>query len=201
MNISTRLRIPGPALSLMAFCIALNVSMGQIASLLKIPLYLDMVGTILCAVLAGPAPAMITAIAANILAAPLGSPSMIFFIPVGITVALVSSAWARVGAFRRWWTAIASGIVLGVISATVSAPIATFVFGGVTFAGTDLLVAVFRGAGFPLLQSVWLQGLTSDTIDKAISYSLVSSVIAGLPSRLLLRFRSRKDRPDVSMES
>jgi len=126
---------------------------------------------------------------------------MIFFIPVGITVALVSSAWARVGAFRRWWTAIASGIVLGVISATVSAPIATFVFGGVTFAGTDLLVAVFRGAGFPLLQSVWLQGLTSDTIDKAISYSLVSSVIAGLPSRLLLRFRSRKDRPDVSMES
>jgi len=173
----------------MAFCIALNVSMGQVTSLLKIPLYLDMVGTILCAVLAGPAPAAITAVTSNILAAPLGSPAMIFFIPVGIVVALVTSAWARVGAFRRWWTAIASGVVQGVITATVSAPIAAFVFGGVTFAGTDLLVVLFRGAGFSLLQSVWLQGITSDTIDKALSYILVSSMIAGLPSRLLFRFK------------
>lgn len=148
-----------------------------------------MLGTILCAVLAGPLPAVITAITSNILAAPLGSPSMIFFVPVGIVVALVSSGFAKAGAFRTWWTSVAAGIVQGVVAATTSAPIAAFVFGGVTFAGTDILVALFRGSGFSILQSVWLQGLVSDTIDKTVSYALIASVSAGLPFRLRHRFR------------
>lgn len=179
----------------MAFCIALNVSMGQITALLKVPLYLDMLGTILCAALAGPLPSVITAISSNILAAPLGSPAMIFFIPVGVVVALISSGFAAAGAFHSRFVAAGAGVVQGIVAATVSAPIAAFVFGGVTFAGTDLLVALFRGSGFSILQSVWLQGLVSDTVDKSVSYFLVASVVSALPFRLLFRFRPALQDP------
>ena len=39
------------------------------------------------------------------------------------------------------------GLATGVIAAIISAPMAAYVFGGVTGSGTDLLVAAFRASG------------------------------------------------------
>ncbi len=176
-------------MSLIAFSIALNVSMGQVVTALKLPLYLDMLGTILCAALAGARAASISAVASNLLAAILGSPAMLFFAPVGVVVALLSAVAARLRIFSRPLVATAFGILVGAIAATCSAPISAYVFGGVTVAGTDVIVGLFRGSGFSLLQSTWLQGLTTDLPDKAISFFLVAGLLRDLPQRILRRFR------------
>lgn len=185
---STSISLTGPTLSLIAFSIALNVTMGQIVAALKVPLYLDMLGTILCAALAGARPALIAAVASNILAALLGSPAMLFFVPVGMLVAASSAAAAHWEVFSRPFIAAAVGLVVGLLAATASAPISAYVFGGVTVAGTDIIVGLFRGSGFTLLQSTWLQGLTTDLPDKAISFFLVAGLLRDLPQRILRRF-------------
>ena len=179
----------GPVLSLIACAIALNVSAGQVAAALKFPLYLDMIGTVLCAALAGFRPAATAAVASNILAATLGSPSMLFFAPVGVAVAAVSAGSSRLRVFSSLSVAAAAGVVQGIVAATLAAPIAAFVFGGVTVAGTDLIVAIYRGSGFSLLQSTWLQGLTTDIPDKVISYLIVAGLVRDMPTRILARFR------------
>ena len=68
---------------------------------------------------------------------------------------------------------IAGGAICGVVSALISAPIAAYVFGGVTGSGTDLLVAAFQQAGSDLITAVTQQGLLSDPIDKTITFFVV----------------------------
>ncbi len=179
----------GVGLPFIGFCIALNLTVGQITGGLKIPLYLDSIGTILVAVLIGPWSAVLTGSTANILAAALGNPTMMFFIPVVIVIGLFSSFVARLGWFRRWYLVIFGGIVQGILAALASAPISAYLFSGVTLGGSDFLVLYFRSMGNTILQSVFYQGLSSDPVDKTLSYLIVFFLLKSLPITLLTRFR------------
>ncbi len=187
----------------MAFGTALNLVAGQVTAALKIPIYLDSIGTILVAVLAGPWAAIVSGSLANLLAAAFGNPSMAFFIPVIFVIGGWTALAARWGWFRRWPTVLLGGMILGIIAAVVSAPIAAFVFGGTMLAGTDLLVLLYRSLGNDIFRSTLLQGLTSDPIDKTISYFIVFALLKRLPRGLLLRFpraRFSSDRTDDPAE-
>jgi energy-coupling factor transport system substrate-specific component len=62
------------------------------------------------------------------------------------------------------------------------------VFGGVMGAGTDALVAIFRGIGLGILPASFAQGVSSDPLDKAVSFLIVWLIVLGLPKRFLARF-------------
>jgi energy-coupling factor transport system substrate-specific component len=179
----------GAALPFIAFCIALNLTAGQITAALKIPLYLDSIGTVLVAVLIGPWSAVICGSAANLLAAAFGNPSMIFFIPVVVVIGAFTGFIARRGWFRKWYLVVVGGILQGIMAALVSAPISAYLFSGVMMAGTDFLVLYFRSVGNTILNSVIYQGLTSDPADKVVSYLIVFFLTKNLPQRLLSRLR------------
>ena len=193
MSLSVRQRIAdemsGAALPFVAFCIALNLTAGQITAALKIPLYLDSIGTVLVAVLIGPWSAVICGSAANILAAAFGNPSMIFFIPVVVVIGAFTGFLARRGWFRTWYLVVLGGLIQGVLAAIVSAPISAYLFSGVMMAGTDFLVLYFRSVGNTILNSVLYQGLTSDPADKLVTYLIVFFLVKNLPQRLLGRLR------------
>ena len=67
------------------------------------------------------------------------------------------------------------------MAALIAAPIAAGVFGGVTGGGTDALIALFRTLGLSVFQSAFAQGLTSDPLDKTISYTIVFVILTALP--------------------
>lgn len=193
MSISIRQRIAaeltGAALPFVAFCIALNLTAGQLTAALKIPIYLDSVGTILVAVLVGPWSAVICGSTANLLAAALGNPSMMFFIPVVVVIGVFTGFVARIGWFRKWYLVVLGGILQGVLAALASAPISAYLFSGVMMAGTDFLVLYFRSMGNTILNSVVYQGLASDPVDKLVSYLIVFFLTRNLPQRLVGRLR------------
>jgi energy-coupling factor transport system substrate-specific component len=179
----------GAALPFVAFCIALNLTVGQITALLKIPLYLDSIGTVLVAVLVGPWSAIICGSFANLFASAFGSPTMMFFIPVVVVIGAFTGYLARRAWFRKWYLVVAGGILQGVLAAIVSAPISAYLFSGVMMAGTDFLVLYFRSMGNTLLNSVFYQGLASDPVDKLVTYLLVFFLTRSLPRRLISRLR------------
>ncbi|HCA81817.1 MAG TPA: ECF transporter S component [Bacteroidetes bacterium] len=191
MSKSIRQRIAeeltGPALPFVAFCIALNLTVGQVTAALKIPLYLDSIGTILVAVLVGPWSAVFCGSAANLLAAAFGNPTMMFFIPVVAVIGTFTGIIAKLGWFRKWYLVCLGGILQGILAALVSAPISAYLFGGVMMAGTDFLVLYFRSVGNTLMDSVLYQGLASDPADKLVSYFIVFLLVKNLPQRLLAR--------------
>ena len=193
MPLSVRQRIAdemsGAALPFVAFCIALNLTAGQITAALKIPLYLDSIGTVLVAVLVGPWSAVICGSAANLLAAAFGNPSMIFFIPVVAVIGAFTGFLAKRGWFRKWYLVALGGLTQGILAAIVSAPISAYLFSGVMMAGTDFLVLYFRSVGNTILDSVLYQGLTSDPADKLVTYLFVFFLTKNLPLRLVGRLR------------
>ncbi len=153
--------------------IAINIAIGQLIYTLKVPLYLDSIGTIFVGAVAGPW-------------------AYTAYAPVGMVVGLLAGIFSQLGWFKVWWRAIIAGVITGFIAALISAPIYTYVSGGVTGSGTDVITAVFRNAGFGILPSAFAQGVSSDPLDKAISFFIVWLVVRGLPLRFLDRF-SRAD--------
>ena len=100
---------------------------------------------------------------------------------LALVVGALVLAWARRGENARLFPVWVGGATTGLVAAAISAPITAGVFGGVTGAGTDALVALFRTLGLGVFQSAFAQGLTSDPLDKTISYTIVFAILGALP--------------------
>jgi hypothetical protein len=102
-------------------------------------------------------------------------------IVLGAIAGFLAWTWASRGENARLFPVWVGGLTTGLVAAMISAPIAAGVFGGVTGGGTDLLVAAFRTLGLGVLQSAFAQGLTSDPLDKTMSYTVVYAILIALP--------------------
>jgi len=249
-------------IALMPVAIAINIVLGYtVQTVLKLPIYLDSIGTILVGVLAGPVAGALTGILTNLIwqyAPGIGGGTIGPFAVTAGVIGVLAGLWGQLGVYRSrpasgtqllvaavaaaalvivfvvpilnnpaytdpnignypdWvysaaiiiaivaavivaafiyvrrdlaglWVAVA-GVITGVVAALVSAPIAAYVFGGVTGSGTDVIVAALRQGGSDVLSASLGQGLFSDPIDKTITSFVVFIILAGMSSRLLARF-------------
>lgn len=180
--------LKGVTLSFIPVGIALNVIMGQIVTLIKLPLYLDSIGTVLVAILCGPLAGVITGIVACLIQGALFNPIIAFYSITAATIGATAGILANRGFFLKWYKVILGGIIQAIIAAVVSAPITAYVFGGITLAGTDLIVAYFRATGRVLIESVFLAGLASEPVDKTLTYIFAFLIAQRLPHTLVGRF-------------
>jgi hypothetical protein len=262
MVTARRSGITSTALALLPLAIAINIAGGQLVKTLRLPIYLDSIGTVLSGVLLGPWIGLLAGTLSNIIWTLIGLDAYaIWFAPVAAVIGLIAGFAARAGSFTRssprWLSAIIgaiflfaltlfvmmfiyatpnpddpsglvfpnaadlfaqtgplvafvvaliggaiagyavlrnagyaglAGLVTGVVAAVISAPIATYVFGGVSGAGTDALVAAFRASGASIMASAFAQGAVSDPFDKMTSFMIVWLIMQSLPRRLLMRF-------------
>jgi energy-coupling factor transport system substrate-specific component len=171
---SQRGGLSSTALALIPIAIAINVALGQLVqSVLKLPIYLDSIGTVLVGVLLGPLAGAITGLLANIIWGLTLAPSALPFAAVAAVIGLIAGYAGKYGATQTWWKMALFGVLTGIVAAAISAPIATYVFGGVTGAGTDVLVAMFQSLGASVLGASFAQGAVSDPLDKTITYLIV----------------------------
>lgn len=184
--------LPPRSLALIPVALVLNIVIGQVIGTmpLPIPLYLDCLGTVLVAALAGPRAGMAT-----------GALSALVWGTFNPTVVPFAADYAMIGFLAgiipwttRRWVPPLWAVLVGLLSALMAAPIASFIFGGTAGTGTGLLVTAYRGLGLSPLQAVYAQSLTSDPIDKIIVFSLVALIIAALPKKTLTEFRPQDAR-------
>lgn len=87
------------ALVLIVISIAINMIGGQLASMVKLPIFLDSIGTLISAVLLGPVIGMLTGLLTNLLWGLLTDPIAAAFAPVAMVIGLVAGWLARAGWF------------------------------------------------------------------------------------------------------
>jgi energy-coupling factor transport system substrate-specific component len=174
---------------LMAVAIAINIAVGYVVqNVLKLPIYLDSIGTVIVGILAGPLAGAATGALANIIWGLTIGPSTIT--PFAITAVFIgflagwfgSRGWfAASGGGLSWVRAAIAGVITGVVAAIVSAPIAYYVFGGTTGGGTDAVVAIFRNMTDNIFLATQLQGLASDPVDKLATFLVAMAILIAVP--------------------
>jgi energy-coupling factor transport system substrate-specific component len=184
-------------LALIPVAIAINIAIGQLVyGVLKIPfLYLDSIGTVLVGMLAGPLAGLITGALSNLIWGLLGNPSYVPFFYVAAVIGLLAGLFTRIGWAQKIWMWAIGGLITGVVAAILSAPTSAIVFGGVTGAGTDLLVAALRASGAGIMQATFGQGIVSDPFDKLITFLVVYLIVLALPLRTRVRFPNAEYLP------
>ncbi|CAG9421493.1 ECF transporter S component [Providencia sp. PROV188] len=180
--------ISSRTLALIVFSIAINMVVGQLSSMLKLPIFLDSIGTIICALLAGPWAAIFSGLATNLLWGLLTGPIAAAFAPVAMMIGLSAGLLARAGGFRTLPRVILSGVVITIALMIVAVPIRTYLFAGTTGSGADFFVAYFHAVGENLLESVAITVLGANIADKIISAIVAWLLVRRLPERVQRTF-------------
>ncbi|MFM8321512.1 MAG: ECF transporter S component [Chloroflexota bacterium] len=175
-------------LALMAVAIVLNIVLGQLVSLLKLPIFLDSIGTVLVALLAGPWAGGLTGLLTNLVWGLISDPVAAAFAPVAMIIGIVAGLCARAGLFKQWWQAILSGVLITLALSVIAIPIRVYMFGGLTGSGADFITAYLLATGRDLFSAVIFTVITDNLIDKVVTALLAWAIVQGLPKRFAARF-------------
>ena len=203
-----------PRLILIALCAALNFALGTVVYLVKLPIYLDSIGTILCALLLAPArwTAFVCACLAGVIGAVitgvLFNPYLPWFLPTVVAIALVSAFLTGEGAatFRARpmptgafaARVLIYGVITGLVAAVVSAPVVAYLFGGVTGSGSTFIVALFLKAGQELLSAVLYSGLAAEPVDKTLQVLLAALLFRATPADFIAMLQVSEPARQIS---
>lgn len=178
-------RLTARDLGLIPVALVINIVVGQIVGSTGLPLYLDSVGTMLVAALAGPVAGLATGALSSVVWGVFNPMALPFAAGSGLTGLLAGYAIHKFKSLEHPWRIIPVGAIMGVIVGMLSAPVAAFVYGGTAGVGTGALVSAFRAMGNSLLESVTLQSLASDPLDKIVVLFIVWGIIKVLPGSIV----------------
>jgi energy-coupling factor transport system substrate-specific component len=175
-------------LALVITGISFNLALGTLVHALRLPVYLDAVGTIIVTLVGGLRAGVITGVSSFLIGGIVTNPVLPWFSGTQAVIALLAFVLARLGWFRSGVRVIAAGITIGIAAAIVSAPVIAALFGGITGSGVSIVTSFLIASGRNVLHSVLLSGLAAEPIDKTLQCLLAVWVIRGLPRSVLERF-------------
>lgn len=169
------MKITSKKITFMALCIAINSVSAWLAVVLKLPVYLDSIGTIMAGFSFGPAFGILTGII-SAFANSIGDPIAIYFMPTQIVVGFTAGYFKflkRDDIVSKLYLAPAMFLPAAISSALI----ATYLFGTVTTAGSSYIVQALRAimdiSDFAIVLGVQI---ITDYADKLLSILLVSKI-------------------------
>lgn len=169
------MKITSKKITFMALCIAINSVSAWLAVVLKLPVYLDSIGTIMAGFSFGPAFGILTGII-SAFANSIGDPIAIYFMPTQIVVGFTAGYFKflkRDDIVSKFYLAPAMSLPAAISSALI----ATYLFGTVTTAGSSYIVQALRAimdiSDFAIVLGVQI---ITDYADKLLSILLVSKI-------------------------
>ncbi len=171
--------------------IIINIGLGQIALSLKLPVFLDSIGTIFVALLMGPWKGMAVGFLSNVVWGFLTVPVLAAFAPVAMVIGFTAGILARRRMFSSLPRVLLSGVVITIALTIVATPILTYRFSGFTGAGADSIVAYLSVVERRLAESVIWAVVGTNLIDKIISSLAAWALVCHLPAHIKEHF------PDV----
>ncbi|HWI42157.1 MAG TPA: hypothetical protein VNS81_00955 [Nocardioides sp.] len=151
-------------------CLAINLVGRGLVDALHLPLYLDMVGTAIAAVVVGPWHGALAGVLTNLGGVPISGSDSLAFAVVNVAGALV---WGygvrRFGMGRTIPRFLALSVVVALVCTTLAVPILVVLYGGSTGHGEDSITATVREATHNLVLAVLSANILTSLGDKLIS--------------------------------
>lgn len=172
------------AILLIPIGIAINFVGAQIVLLLKLPIYLNTIGTILTAMIGGPWVGMVTGASTNLVVG-ITNPVSFAFTPVQMAVGLVVGLLSMKGMYTKLWKVILSSFAVVLTVLVVASPIQVLMFGGATGNSSDAVVATFLASGQQIWTAVFSTKILVESVDKIISNVIAFVIVMKMSPRYL----------------
>lgn len=174
-----------------ALCAAINIAGAYLALALRLPVYLDSIGTVLGAALLGPFSGITAACLSGIVSGITSDVYAFYYMPVGMITGLIAGLLFRHGWFRKWKFPL--GVLLMTLPGTIlSSCITAFVFSGVTSSGSSILVQLLHRAGLGIAAASFIVQILTDYLDRAISAAAVCTLLPRLSPRIKSAWKEKE---------
>lgn len=182
-----------PRISIMKECmvalgIVINIVGAFIALNLRLPIYLDSIGTLMNAALFGPVYGILTGLLGSIISGFTFDIYSLYFAPVQILTGLMAGLLFKTKWLKKGW--IPLGAFFTAFPTSIgSAVISAFFFGGITSSGSSFIVQVLTKAGLSLTASCFVVQVVTDYADKLVGIVLVTIITAALTADMKAKLR------------
>lgn len=181
------------ALVLIPAAVGINYLGKLFAGALKLPLWLDSIGTMLSACLAGPIVGAICGAINNIIYGFQDPISFVYAI-TSLAIGLAAGILAFKGMFSKFSKVLISGLIITAVAVLISTPLNMIFWGGQT--GNlwgDTVFAATAAQNMPLFISSLLDEIVVDLPDKIVTVMIVYGIYKALPKRLTLLYNNREE--------
>lgn len=185
------LKLNTAALVLIPAAVGINYIGKLFAGLLKLPLWLDSIGTVLAALLAGPIVGAICGAINNIIYGLTVDPVSLWYAISSICIGIGVGVLARLDKTKGIKSVLSLGAVVVLISVIVSTPINMFFWGGQTGnVWGDALFGWCIAQQMPIFLASALDELVVDIPDKFATIFISYAIFKGLPQKLILLYNN-----------
>ena len=186
------------AVGLCVICIALNVLGGQAATALKLPIYLDSMGTVLAAMLGGYIPGIAVGYITNLVNS-VTDPSLVYYGIVNVVIAIGAAYFMQRGWFRKLPLTLLVALLFALVCALLSTVLMYFLNDGSmeASAGAPLAEFLYSNGMLGAFASQLAADLLIEFIDKMLVVLFSALIFHMLPDGLLERidFRPWQQKP------
>ena len=176
------------SLFLIPIGIAVNFIGGQIALLLKLPLYLDAIGTIVVGALCGFVPGIIVGLVSNVLNS-ISDPITLFYAVLNVLFGIAAAYLSKRGVFKSFWKTLVSALLFAFIGGGLGS-LMTWVLYGFDFGtGVSSIFAIplHEALGLPKFLSQFIAEFGIDIFDKVLTVIAAFAVLKSIPTRFLAK--------------
>lgn len=176
-------------LTLVALSVVINFVGAQCALVLRLPIYLDSIGTILAAILLGPVFGALTGGLTAIINGVTFDPVSLYFLPVYLFTGLATGLLFKGRRFQGI-RSVAGIALIGVLVSIISSIIVALVFGGVTSSGSSLVVAFLKNIGVNPVVAIFATQVVTDVTDKFLAFSAAFAIIRAIPGTYRMKLQT-----------
>jgi len=164
---------------------ALGLGIGAIVSFLKLPVFLDTIGVMMCTLLLGWRYGLLSAVVTSLFGFFFVSPVIPFFFATMLGLVFFTELCYKWGYYGTFGKTLLAGIGHGIVGTTLSLPVTYLLFGGFTSSGNDLIVSFFVSQGYSILWSVLISLTSFAILDRILTCFFCTSVMKAIPKRFL----------------
>lgn len=172
------------AILLIPIGVAVNVVIGQLVQILKIPLYLDVIGTMITAMIAGPWVGAVVGLANNLILS-IFQPTILPFALVSIAIGLTVGYLSKKKMLTNIGRTVVTGIIITLIAVVMSSFISVFLYGGATGTSSDTITALLLASGQEIWTAVFTKNIIVESIDKIVSILIAYFIVRSMSDRYL----------------
>lgn len=175
-------------LAFIPLAVGINLGIGALVQVLKLPVFLDSIGTIIAALMLGWRVGAIVGVVGFIITSLTIFPPALYFSGTQICIAIFTHFVGKNGGFKNVFRTTSSGIILAIIAALVSAPVIYYLFSGITGNGISVFTIYLQSLEFTKGQAVLISGISAEIIDKTSQCLIAFFILKSVPKFLLDKF-------------